>query len=293
MTTKTPQVVQEDANNAQESTLDSGTKGGVQENPWDKAQWTGLVYGNPGTRKTFFAATLPKPMKVFLFDPPAKGLAYHLQGFDGGVSHMDDGGMFRLIWTDHKKEELVVEIEYFFDKDPTQIAYQKSPCAYERFQTALIGHMDDSWKGFRSVVLDSYTFCEMAAVRLMQYKLNPAPGGVQDSKHNQMQWSGQARGTIQTDIMAVFPWASIHACVLAHVDDQRYDEQEKQMWGVAAIGKLGKQLPGAFSEVYRMYIDKEGHSKLMTESDGQYIAQTHLGALNPCEPTWEALWRKK
>ena len=110
-------------------------------------------------------------MKVFMFDPPSKGLAYHLQGFDGGIETMDDGGSFRMIWTDQKKDDLLIEIEYFRDKDPTHIAYQKMPCAYERFQSALITHGEDDWKGFRSVVLDSYTFCEMAVTRLMQYKI--------------------------------------------------------------------------------------------------------------------------
>jgi len=29
---------------------------------------------------------------------------------------------------------------------------------------------------------------------------------------------------------------------------------------------------------------------LMTESDGHYIAGSVIGAPNPCEPTWAALW---
>lgn len=267
--------------------------------PWEVMQWCGLVYGNPGTKKTFFAAGLPKPMKVFAFDPAAKMLAYLLQGQASAVDWMEDGGGFQFV-TDPESKKTLVELEYFLDKNPMGIGSQPYPCAYERFQTSLITHMEEGWKmpdgePYRSVILDSYTFCELACVRLQQFKLNPAPGGVQDSKHNQMQWAGMARGVLQTDIMTVFPWVPCHALIIAHVDDKRYDEQDKQLWGVSAIGKLGINLPGAFSEVYLMYKemnDKTGkwESFLMTESDGQYIAQTHIGAPNPCKPEWEALW---
>ena len=78
-------------------------------NPWSTTQWSGLVYGNPGTRKTFFAATLPKPMKVFMFDPPAKGLAYLQQGHAGPLEWMEDGGGFQFV-TDPESKEVLVEL---------------------------------------------------------------------------------------------------------------------------------------------------------------------------------------
>lgn len=265
--------------------------------PWDDIQWCGSVYGNPGLGKTFFAAGLPKPMKVFMFDPAAKGLAYLQQGAVTPIEWMPDGGGFQFV-RDRETGEVLVELEYFMDRDPTRLAQQKFPCAYERFQASLVGHMDDHWKGFRSVVLDSYTFCELACARLVKYKLNPAPGGVEDSKHNQQQWGGQVRGIIQTDIISVFPWVDCHACVLAHVDDKRYDEQDKQIWGISAVGKLGALLPSAFGEVYFMYREYDERTKryqtwMMTESDGHYIAQTHIGAQNPCKPTWEGVWEHR
>ena len=262
--------------------------------PWESIHWSGLIYGNPGLGKTIFAAGMPKPLKVFMFDPAAKGLAYLQQGAVSPVEWMPDGGGFQFVRS-YETGEVVVELEYFVDRDPTRLASQKLPSAYERFQASLITHMDEHWKGYQSAVLDSYTFCELACSRLVQYKLNPAPGGVQDAKHNQMQWGGQVRGIVQTDIISVFPWIDCHSCILAHVDDKRYDEQERQMWGIGAVGRLGSILPGAFAEVYLMYRVLNEKAKawetwLMTESDGKYIAQTHIQAPNPCEPTWEALW---
>ena len=268
-----------------------------------RPQWSGLIYGNPGTRKTFFAATLPKPMKVFMFDPPAKGLAYLQQGHAGPLEWLEDGGGFQFVVNPESKEVLV-ELEYFLDKNPMGIGQQKYPCAYERFHASLMAHMAEGWlmqdgkTPFASVVLDSYTFCELACVRLQQYKLNPAPGGVQDSKHNQMQWAGMARGVLQVDLLAVLPFITpCHVCVLAHVDAQRFDQQEKSLWGISAVGQLKGMVLGAFSEVYLMYTEfdektKRAESWLMTETDGQYMAQTHVGAKNPCRPTWEGIWEK-
>ena len=269
----------------------------------ETVQWSGLIYGNPGTRKTFFAATLPKPAKIFMFDPPAKGLAYLQQGHAGPLEWMEDGGGFQFV-TDPESKEVLVELEYFSDKNPMGIGQQKYPCAYERFQSSLMAHMAEGWlmqdgvTSFKSVILDSYTFCELACVRLQQYKLNPAPGGVQDSKHNQMQWAGMARGVLQVDLLAVLPFITpCHVCVLAHVDAQRFDQQEKSLWGISAVGQLKGMVLGAFPEVYYMYTawndqTKKADSWLMTETDGQFMAQTHVGASNPCEPRWEALWER-
>lgn len=262
----------------------------------DSSVWTGLVYGNAGCGKTPFAAQLPKPSKVFMFDPHAKALAYLQQGVPGPIERMDDGGAFCFV-KDPESKEVLIEIEYFVDLAPTQIAVQKFPCAYERFQASLIQHMQDNWEGYKSVIIDSYSFCELACLRMQQYKINSAPGGIQDSAHNGKQWAGQARGILQTDIMSTVPWIPIHACLLAHVDDQLFDEQDRQLYGINAIGKLGKLIPGAFSEVYFMHNEWDDKAKVqrhwfMTESDGRYIARSDLRVPNPCPATWEALWTK-
>ena len=263
--------------------------------PWETTLFTGLIYSNPGVGKTPFAAQLPKPIKVFQFDPPAKALAYRQQGFAKPIEYMDDGGAFQFI-VDPESKKLLVEIEYFSDSNPTAIATQKHPCSYERFQASLQGHMREHWQGYASVVLDSYTFLEMACVHMQQYKINPAPGGIADGGHNQKIWAGQARGVIQTDIMSVFPWIPIHALVLAHVDEQRFDEQDTQLWGISAIGKLGKILPGAFSEVYYMY--KDFNEKEKTEQayfltrENKHIARSDLRVPSPCKAAWEALWKR-
>jgi hypothetical protein len=263
--------------------------------------WSGIIYGNPGLGKTYFASSFPKPMKIFMFDPPAKGLAYQQQGNQGSMISMPSGGKLQYI-TQPETGELAVEIEYFSDAKPTIIGMEKEPCAYERFQASLYAHMDEGWMTaeevphkFQTVVLDSYTFCELACVRMQQFKVNPAPGGIQDAKHNQMQWSGAARNVLLTDIVSTWPYIPCHNMVLAHVNDKRFDEQEKQLYGISAIGTLGVVLPSAFAEVYLIFVqyndkEKKYENWLMTERNGQYIAQSHIGAPNPCRPAWEALW---
>jgi hypothetical protein len=263
--------------------------------PWELRLFTGLVYGCAGCGKTPFAAQLPKPIKVFQFEPLAKAWPYLQQGRPEPVQYMDDGGAFLFV-RDPETKDVLVEIECFFDANPAGIAKQKYPCAYERFQTALQGHMSDNWKGFASAVLDSYPFCEIACSNMIQYKINPAPGGVQDAKHNQMQWAGETRGVIQTDILCIFPWIPIHSLVLAHVDDQHFDKQEKQVWGVSAIGKLGKILPGPFAEVYHMYTKWDAQTQTeeswFETREDQYIARSGMRVPSPCKAEWEALWKR-
>lgn len=50
-----------------------------------------LVYGDSGAGKSTFAATFPKPMLVFLFDPPDKARPYLRQG-SVGESYANDFG---------------------------------------------------------------------------------------------------------------------------------------------------------------------------------------------------------
>lgn len=260
--------------------------------PWEHVQWTGLIYGNPGTKKSFFGAGFPKPMKLFCFDPPAKALAYLQQGFATGIERDDAGNMRQYVYesVETRKragaEGLLIEISYFHDPIPSLLGKSKHLSGYERFQAELAQHTNEGWAGWASTLLDSYTFCELSAVRLEQYKMNP-------SAKDARQWYGGAKGHIQRDIMSTLIWAPCHVCVIAHVDPQRIDLQEKQKWGISAVGTLRGDLPGAFPEVYLMYEErreKQLFNWLMTESDGAYIAQTHIQAPNPCEPRWEALW---
>src|SRR5437773_5877872 len=144
-------------------------------NPWDHVLFKCLLYGNPRVWKSHFGAQLPKPMKLFCFDPIGKEWAYLQQGEPQGLEYMDDGGIFQFV-RDPQTQETLIEIEYFWDKSPKGIAKQKFPCAYERFQASLETHTNEHWKGFQSVVVDSYTFLEVAAKRLEQYKLNPGGG---------------------------------------------------------------------------------------------------------------------
>lgn len=253
---------------------------------WDNELWKCLLYGNPRVWKSYFAAQMPKPLKLFCFDPIGKEWAYLQQGTPQEMQTCEDGGMFRSVMDAHG--ELVVEIEYFWDKFPKRVGTQKFPCAYERFQASLEDHTNNNWKGFKSVVVDSYTFLEVAAKRLEQHKLNP--GG------SEWPWRNGVRDKVQDDIMSTLAWAPLHVCVIGHVDLRLIDEQAKQKWGVDAIGGLRGQLPAAFAEVYYMYetVTTEGPNQvwLMTESNGQYIAGSVIGAPNPCEPRWEALWKQ-
>ena len=265
-------------------------------NPWDGRLWKGVIYGNSGTKKSFFAASMPKPMKVFCFDPFGKEAPYLAQGIPGGLQNMPDGGIFQFVYAseeDKKAGTPLIEIEYFADMLPQLLATQKNPSAYERFEISLAEHVNQGWAGFESIVLDSYSFYEESILRLNQYKLNPTAksGAVQDGK----QWYGAARRASACDVVSTLAWAPRHVCVIAHVDRSRVDLHDKQALGIDAAGQGSGAIPRAFAECYYAYREKNTTGKaqvrLMTDGDGTYIGHSHIQAPNPCEPTWNAIWQ--
>lgn len=265
--------------------------------PWEGRLWKGVIYGNSGTRKSFFAASMittiykqtGQPGKVFMFDPFGKENPYLIQGLAGGLQEVEDGGFFQYVFDKEKPKQVMIEIEYFADMMPQTLDKQKNLSAYERFQISLEDHVNNKWEGYASVVMDSYSFYEESVLRLNQYKLNPTAksGAIQDGK----QWYGAARRASANDVVSTLAWAPRHVCVIAHVDRSRVDLQDKQAWGIDAAGQGSGAIPRAFAECYFFYKEKD-QVRVMTDSDGTYIAHSHIQAPNPCAATWEALWQK-
>lgn len=263
--------------------------------PWERDIWKCLLYGNSGVGKTNFLADtiLNKgmhPAKVFMFDLIGNDVPYKKLGTYGPSERMEDGGLFCLV--KDKQGNLLVEIEYFFDLRPAQLATQKNPCALERFQGSLGAHLDEDWKGYKFIILDSYDGYFNAALMAQQHKFNTQSKA--GNKANSMQWYGEAKLNTVSDILCSLVWhPTVHVCLVAHVDRSRTTLQERQVWGINAPGTLSSDIPSMFPEVYYMYTNEKGERLLTTENDGQYMAKSHIGASSPCVADWHSLWGVK
>lgn len=257
--------------------------------------WHGLIYSDPGAGKSCFAATMPKPLKVFMFDPFGKDVPYLAQGDAGPLHKLDDGTYLRYVTQAGIPDKLVVELEYFFDLSPALLGERGQPLsAYERFQASLLDHVARGWEGYESIVLDSLTNFTASVVRVNQYKLNPTSRS--GAQAHGIQWYGAASLAVQNDVCATLAWCPRHVAVLCHVNNQKQDARGYNVYAVEAPGQLARSIAKDWPEQYFLCTTRnaKGHVQrgFQTENDGVYMAQTHLDVPSGVAPEWRALWQR-
>ena len=249
-----------------------------------------LLYGDPGIGKSMAAATWPKPMLVFCFDPIGKDQPYLEQGEPQGVFLGEDGTPWQHVVHPTNPEEILITLGYFFDLNPTRAEFRQQISAYERFQEYLVY---TKYEDYATIVLDSLSGFRDAVVRLNQFKLNPSSKSGQQA--HGLQWYGAAAQAIRNEVMATLCYVMTNVVVVAHVSKQKDDMRGYYVYGFGAPGQLSTDLAQTFSEVYYVYTKRGGDGRhqvfFQTEASEEYLAQTHIHAPNPCAPTYEALWR--
>lgn len=244
-----------------------------------------LVYGDPGSGKSHFAATFPKPMLVLCTDPRGKAMPYlrwgklEEEGFD------DAGTPFQRIHS-RTSGKMGIQLEYYADdniRGGTNTIY-----AYERLEERLISLKTEVYAGaWRTLVLDSLSFLEYQVRKLHQYKLNPESnaGKVQDAR----QWYNSSAEVVEEFCYSQLTWLPINVVVLAHVRDAKANIRGNATWTPEAPGVKGRKLPGAFAEVYVLHSTTEGRY-LQTQNDTSFIATSQIMAPEVFDPTYTKLW---
>lgn len=245
-----------------------------------------LVYGDPGSGKSHFAATFPKPLLVLCTDPAAKAMPYlRVRGTLTEREVNEDNTPFQSVLSAKDNRE-IVRVEYYQD---TNIRGGSSTIyAYERLENRLVDLPDEIANGmWQTVVLDSLSFLEYSARKLHQYKLNPESnaGHVQDAR----QWYNSSSEIVEEFCYSRLSWLPISLVVLAHVRDSKANIRGNTSWVPEAPGVKGRKLPGAFGEVYVMHSTEEGRY-LQTVNDTSFMATTQIGAPDGCDPHYKALW---
>lgn len=237
-----------------------------------------LIYGDSGSGKSTSAATWPKPMLVFMWDPHGKDIPYLKRGQPGPRLVDAYGTPYQEVLST-KSGETIIRIEHYIDLDPLK------PQAYARFLRRLSdGGEFPEW---RTVVLDSVTFMELMARKYAQYTLMP------NSKEPR-QWFASSTDTLEEVLMVRFGALPQNVVVLAHIDEDKDELNGVYLRNPMAPGRLRKRSPAGYSEVYRAYVrrDTNGEREYLwqTRSDNMYSATTQLDAPDPCVQHYTAIF---
>ena len=239
-----------------------------------------LVYGDAGSKKSTFAATFPKPMLVFCFDPFGKDMPYLRKGVPGEV--VDQGAYKARNVYDKGPKNLsspIIKIEYFHDEDATH------PQAYRAFMQRM-AHATDLGD-YKTLVFDSVTFMNLAKFYDAKYRQNP-------TAKDPRQWYMAAKESLEEMLMIRVAGLYQNIVVVAHINEDKDESNGRLVYNPAVPGKLSKGLPAGYSEFYRAFVDTDDEGAntflLQTEKDSRFNAASQLPAPNPCEPKYSALW---
>lgn len=242
-----------------------------------------VVYGDAGGGKSTFAATWPKPMLVFAWDPMGKDIPYHSYGEVQPLERLEIGSTsvpVRRIT--NRVGKTLVQIEHYIDRDP------RNPEAYSKFQARFVA-LENEYNDWRTVVFDSVTFMELMARKEHQYRLNP-------TTRNPIQWFAGSTDLLEEMLMIQVGALPMNVVVVSHIDEDKDEVNGIFVRNPKAPGRLGKGkgLAAAMVEVYRMHVARNDMGviyQLQTQSDTMYNCATRIHAPNPCAPQYKALWR--
>ena len=255
-----------------------------------------LLYGEPGSGKSTFLATFPKPMLVFGLDPYDKMAPYTRCGRvvkpddPDTVKFYDALGIQVKDVVDRTSGELLVRIEHYVDADPT------CPTAFDAFERRMVDFATEA-PSWATVGLDSLTFLMRASmVRAQKNK----PMKMYEPGTDTRQWYGLVKFDIESVLMSRTPWWDTNVGICCHTKEDKDEFAEGILRGIRAPGTLSKDGPAGFGETYRSFVAKEKtkdgkgverHFKLQTRSDMLWFANSVVcQAPDPCEANYEALW---
>lgn len=248
-----------------------------------------LLYSDSGAGKSTMAATYPKPMLVWMFDPFGKDEPYLKGAVPGGIGELQQYplnitglGESMITYRDVQHPDGMIRIEYYHDVNI------KAPTAYMRFQTRFDVLLPGEMTVWKTVTLDSVTFMEKLARKWDQYVLNP-------TAKDPRKWFGASTDLLEEMLMLRFAGLPMNVVVIAHIDQEKDDVHGTFVRNPSAPGRLRRDLSTAFSEIYRLYIgrDEKGGEEFyaaQTRTDNMFNAQTHINAPNPCYPAYSSLW---
>lgn len=244
--------------------------------PYPYNRW--LIYSDPMTGKSTFAATFPKPMIVFCFDGFLKDSPYLAKGYEGQAGTYENGTPYQDVVD--AAGNVIIRIVYLHDENPER------PSAYKRFMEIMNGFGPDERRNWETVVVDSVSAMIRANMYLHQFDLNP-------TYKDPRKWYADTADWIERIMARFASMRDINVVMLCHISRKMDEASGGYMRTVKLPGRLGLDGPDAFPEVYRVYVEQgTGRRLLQTQkgSDSWLAGSQFCGAASPCEARYSAVW---
>lgn len=248
-----------------------------------------FVYADPGSMKSTFASTFPKPALVLAFDPYSKLEPYRRRGKPGKTLYDGDTPV-EFVMSTVVERAAIIQIEQYYDENYHDL---NRNFAWERFQSRIPSIHSEVKKGqWATVVLDSLSTLELCIRKFEEYKNNPQSklGNKQDAR----QWYGSSGAAIQ-EVCYNLGWLPyVNVVVLAHVRMTPDRIRDTIYWSPEMPGTYTRKVPGLFPEIYYIHFNPNAEPGkqhyLQTHNDGVYIASTQIPVPNGILPRYSALW---
>jgi len=247
------------------------------------------VIGKDGIGKSAFAATFPKPMYVFLFDPPDKAQEYLRRGEAGDIQ-AGKYGYFQEVHST-KTGDRIIHLEYWGEVNPNEAR------TYGRFvsRTANLERELVEQK-VETAIFDSATHFELMVRFYSESYFQPSV------KEPRLHY-GYSAHAIEQYVMTRWPnLIMCNAVMVGHPGDYEKEEVDKGSGEITRVvrtidvpGKIGSKIGTAFTEVWRVYMNEENERRLQTGARPglPYACKTAIGIKDGIPAHYEALFEKE
>jgi len=229
-----------------------------------------LLFAPPGSGKSHFAATFPKPLLVLAFDPVGKMTAYYERG-EPSPEQEGAVGQGVVTVTSKRTYKLIEQVEFYHDDELTRDGGMV-PVAYERFLARLPLLYDEVREGkWKTVVLDSLTPMKLASHNLHHYKLNK-------TDKDERRWDKLATDDLEQALCCRLTTLRCNVIIIAHVDKDKDEVAGIVVGQPAAPGRLSRSdgLAARYPELYTIRTKRDPSNKgrilrtLQTQPDASF-----------------------
>lgn len=207
-----------------------------------------LIYGQPGSGKTCFAAGMPTPMLYLDFDSKVDSAALYYKADKERLGQIDVRQLGSNLTVNP-----IVELEKII--------------AQELIPQERSGEMK-----FKTLVLDSITTFSAATLRYI-VETNP---GINRVKTKQGAQPGmQDFGILKREFAKLIPGLLALPCnviMLGHIAIDKDENTGEMIRGPVMDGSFSRELPAYFKEAWRSYVDDKGVHWAQTKPDFKYAS---------------------